>query len=88
MTEVEFYQLLGTKVKEARESSGLNLTQLANKVGVDRALLYQFENTGKKVSAYRLSLILKALKFTTIEDLFDQDELQKKNSPLLSMASA
>jgi len=71
MTEKEFYISAGKKVKELREKAGFTQDEIATKTGIDRTLLSKFENTGKKISAFRLKQIFEAMGIS-ISELFDE----------------
>ena len=73
MTEREYYIWLGQRFKKMREDSGMNIAQLARKIGINGALLHQFENDGKKISAFRLDALLKAFGFPSIEDIVKKE---------------
>ena len=86
MTENEFYEKLGKKCRELREAKGITPSQMVKKTGVSRSMLYEFESTGKKISAFRLNKIMQVLDLPSIEDGF---EPQKKNTwTSISMAPA
>lgn len=80
MTEKEFYVWAGKKFRQMREEKSITQDELAEKTGIDRSLISKFENTGKKISAFRLKQLLEALGLS-LGDLSDE----KKNlyqSPL------
>ena len=72
MTEKEYYIHLGQKFKALRKKVGKTAEEVADKIGVDRALIAQFENNGKKISAYRINQLLKAFGFQTIEETIEE----------------
>jgi len=86
MTEQEFYEWLGKRLRELREKAGLKQKDLAEKAGMASTFLSRVENTGKKISVYQLNRLLKSMGFA-ITDL-TEDEDVKKNSLSLSMATA
>lgn len=77
MTETEYYVWLGQEFKSRRESLGLNAAQVARRAGFNRALLSQFENDGKRISAYRINQLLRVLGLSSIEDMI-KDSAKKK----------
>jgi transcriptional regulator with XRE-family HTH domain len=67
MNEKEFYIDAGKKIKELREKAGLTQDDIAVKTGIDRTLISKFENTGKKISAFRLKQIIEAIGISASE---------------------
>ena len=80
MEEKEFYRIAGKRVKELRERQNITQEELSAKTGIDQSIISKFENTGKKISAFRLKQILEAMGCT----LGDLATKKKKtwNSPL------
>lgn len=85
MNEKEFYQWFGKQFQKYRESKGLKQKDVAEAADMASTELSRFENRGKKISAYKILRLLKAVG-STMEELMG--ESQKKNSLLLSMATA
>lgn len=81
-TEKEFYQWLGQQFKARREQKGLKQKEVADKAEISQGDLSKFENKGKKLSAYRLILLLKAIS-VSMDDLVG--DVEKKNSRLRLM---
>ena len=84
MTEQEFYQWLGKRIRELREKAGIKKKDLAEKLGVTATFLSNIENKGQKISAYQITRLLKVMGLSQ-GDLFDEEG--KKNSRSLSMAT-
>ena len=61
MTEQEYYKKLGEDVKALRESKGMKKVELAEKMDIQSSILSEFENEGKKLSAYRIHQIMEIL---------------------------
>lgn len=61
MTEQEYYKKLGEDVKALRESKGMKKVELAEKMEIQSSILSEFENEGKKLSAYRINQIMEIL---------------------------
>lgn len=61
MTEKEFYVLAGKRLKEIRADKGITQEELSQKTGIDRTLISKFENTGKKISMFRVKQLLDAM---------------------------
>ena len=61
MTEQEYYKKLGEDIKALRESKGVKKIDLAEKMGVKSSILSEFENEGKKISAFRINQIMEIL---------------------------
>ena len=74
MEEQEFYTKLGERCKELREAAGITPGQMVKKTGLSRSLLYEFETTGKKISAFRLNKVLKTLGLSNIEDALQPEK--------------
>jgi transcriptional regulator with XRE-family HTH domain len=83
MQEKEFYRDLGDKYRQLRESKGIKQIDAAKKAGISSGDLSKFEKSGKKLSAYRIKLLLSAID-SSIAELFEADE--KKKSLRLSFA--
>lgn len=77
MDEKEFYTKLGAKCKELREELNVSFSDMLSKTGLSRGLLYDFENKGKRISAYRLNKVMQVLGLDPIEEIF-----QKKNTEI------
>lgn len=80
MTEKEFYVQIGKRCKQVREEKDISPSQMVKKSGVARSMLYEFESSGKKISAWNLNKILKVLELGSIDDLF----VPKKKTPSTS----
>lgn len=78
MTEQEFYKQLGQKCKELREKAGIQPKDMIKLTGISRSLLYEFENKGKKISAFRLNKIMEALKIPSILHSYVHDSTHYK----------
>jgi transcriptional regulator with XRE-family HTH domain len=76
MTEKEFYQYVGRRLRELREKAGIKQKELAQKLGISPSVLSEAEKGGEKLSAYRINQILGALGYSQ-SDLFDDEK--KKN---------
>lgn len=74
MTEKEFYVQLGQRCKQVREDKGISPSQMVKKSGVARSMLYEFETSGKKISAWNINKILKVLELGSIDDLFEPEK--------------
>ena len=62
MTEKDFYEKIGLKIRELRKKSGLTQQQLAAKVGLTQPDLSALENRGEKIrSAEKINEILSCL---------------------------
>lgn len=72
MTEKEYYIYLGQKFKALRKKVGKTAEEVADEIGVARALITQFENNGKKISAYRINQLLKVFGFQAIEEIIEE----------------
>lgn len=83
MTEKEFYDWLGRRLRELRERVGLKQKELAEKIDLSAQFVSNVENRGQKISAYQLNRILEAMGLSQA-DLIESSE--KKNLPSLSMA--
>lgn len=84
MNEQEFYLWIGKRIRDLREKAGMKKKDLAEKIGISPTFLSNVENDGKKISAFQINRILKALGLTQ-SDLMDDEG--KKNSRLPSMAT-
>lgn len=87
MNEKEFYIQAGKRMKELRERKRISQAELSHKTGIDQSLISKFENSGKKISAYRLKQLLEAMDYT-LADLVHEDTKKNFNPPILSMALA
>lgn len=83
MEEKDFYKWLGSQFQTKREQKGLKQKEVAEKAGIAQGELSRFENTGKKLSAYRILRLLKAIESSMDEIL---GETEKKNLRLRSTA--
>lgn len=81
MTEAEYYKKLGEKFKALRKKTGRTTAEVADKIGVNRALLAQFENNGKKLSAYRIDQLLDVFGLSSIQDLVDNSQKKTQYHP-------
>ena len=79
--EKEYYQYLGKRFKALRRKVGKTAEEVAEQIGVDQALIYQFENNGKKISAYRLNQLLRLFGFQTADEILDSALLKKRSNP-------
>jgi len=84
MTEKDFYMQLGRRCKQLREAKEISPSQMVKKSGVARSMLYEFENNGKKMSAWNLNKILKVLEMSSIEELFQPQKKTLSTSVSLS----
>ena len=73
MTEKEFYQLIGQRLRELREKKGLKQKEIAEASGVNASFLSKVENAGKKISAYQINRILEVMGYSQ-GDLFGDSE--------------
>jgi len=85
LNEKEFYTWLGQKYQTIREQKGLKQKDAAEVAGIAQGDLSKFENRGKKLSAYRILLLLKAVG-VTMDDIIGEPE--KKNSLSRLMVTA
>lgn len=81
--EKEFYKWFGDQFRALREQKGLKQNEVAKTAGLAPTDLSKFEKYGKKLSAYRVLRLLKAID-ATMDDLIG--DASKKNSLLLSPA--
>ena len=82
--EKEYYIQLGQQFKKLRKRVGKTIEEVADSIGVKVALIAQFENNGKKISAYRLNQLMQVFGFKTIEETIleankEDEELKKKS---------
>lgn len=82
LDEKEFYQWLGKEYQSLRERRGMKQKEVAQIAGIYPTELSRFETTGKKISAYKILRLLKAIN-SSMEEILG--EAEKKNLPLLSM---
>lgn len=83
MNEKDFYKWFGKEFQAMRERKGLKQKDVAKIADIRATTLSMFENSGKKISAYRILRLLKAIE-SSMEEILGETE--KKNLPLLSMA--
>ena len=76
MTEKEFYQLIGQRIRELREKKGLKQKEIAEASGMNASFLSKVENAGKKISAFQINRILEAMGYSQ-GDLFEDAEKKK-----------
>ena len=86
MTEKEFYQLIGQRLRELRKKKGLKQKEIAEASGVNASFLSKVENVGKKISAYQINKILEAMGYSQ-GDLFGTDEKKRFRLRLTGMKS-
>ena len=82
MQEKEYYLDLGRKFKILRKRVGKTTEEVAEEIGVDRAMIAQFENYGKKISAYRINQLFKVFGFEPIETNLDEVLSGQKKNPI------
>lgn len=75
--EKEYYLDLGRKFKTLRKRVGKTTEEVAEEIGVDRAMIAQFENYGKKISAYRINQLFQVFGFAPIETNLDEVMFQE-----------
>ena len=80
--EKEYYLDLGRKFKTLRKRVGKTTEEVAEEIGVDRAMIAQFENYGKKISAYRINQLFQAFGFEPIETNLDEVLSGQKKNPI------
>lgn len=80
--EKEYYLDLGRKFKTLRKRVGKTTEEVAEEIGVDRAMIAQFENYGKKISAYRINQLLQVFGFAPIETNLDDVLTGEKKNPI------
>ena len=80
--EKEYYLDLGRKFKTLRKRVGKTTEEVAEEIGVDRAMIAQFENYGKKISAYRINQLFQVFGFAPIETNLDDVLSGEKKSHL------
>lgn len=61
MEEKDFYKWLGSQFQTKREQKGFKQKEVAEKAEIAQGELSKFENKGKKLSAYRVLRLLKAI---------------------------
>ena len=76
MDEKDFYKWLGSQFQTKREQKGLKQKEVAEMAEIAQGELSKFENKGKKLSAYRILRLLKAIN-TSMEEILG--EAEKKN---------
>lgn len=76
MNEKDFYIWAGKRVKEMRNLVGITQDELSQKTGIDRTLISKFENSGKKISMFRVKQILEAMGYS----LADIEHLPEKKT--------
>lgn len=64
MNEQEFYLWIGKRIRDLREKAGMKKKDLAEKIGISPTFLSNVEIDGKKISAFQINRILKALGLT------------------------
>lgn len=74
MNEKDFYKWFGKEFQIIRERKGLKQKDVAVQAEVDPTELSRFENTGKKISAYKILRLLKAINATTEEILGETEK--------------
>lgn len=79
MTEQEFFQNIGKKLKKLRKDGGLTQQEIAEKAGIYRGDLATFENKGERIKS--ADIIRRIVEATghTMADLFI-DASEKKTS--------
>ena len=80
--EKEYYLDLGRKFKTLRKRVGKTTEEVAEEIGVDRAMIAQFENYGKKISAYRINQLFQVFGFAPIETNLDDVLSGEKKNPI------
>lgn len=84
MTEKEFYIWAGKRHKEIRESKHITQDELAQMTKFDRSVISRFENSGKKISTFRMKQLLEAMG-CTLSDLSPESEpTPEKKTPSTS----
>ena len=83
--EVEFYSRLEQQCKSLRDIKGISVDEVIKVTGMSRSLLYEFEMSGKKVSAFRLNKLMKLLGLPNIEDVVYNGE-KKDSQPMGAVA--
>jgi len=58
MNEDTFYKEWGKEIAALRERAGMKKKELAEKIGVTPSMISDFENGGKKLSAWRINQCL------------------------------
>lgn len=77
MTENEFYQWLGSKIREFRKTAKMTLDEVGERAGVYSQDLSKFEKYGDKIkSAYTIKTIVEATGHT-MEDLYSSKKKRK-----------
>lgn len=56
-TDKEYYAKIGSKIAEIRESKGMTLSQLAEKIGVSESSMSRYERGGSKMDLPTIELI-------------------------------
>ena len=74
MTEIQFVEWIGNRIKEIRTGIGMSQQEVADKAECNRAFIAKVEN-GKKVSTFRLKKIMEAMGLD-LPDLFNETNEQ------------
>lgn len=61
MTEKQFFVWAGERYKKMREHEDVSQSEVSRITGIDRSIISKFENTGKKISTFRLKQLLEAI---------------------------
>lgn len=85
MTEKEFYIEAGKKFKELRESKHITQDKLSHITGFDRSVISRFENSGKKISTFRMKQLLEAIDCTLADLEPDNQPTPEKKTPSISL---
>lgn len=78
MNEKEFYMEIGQRFREIRESKDIKLVEAAKVANLDAGELSRFERQGKKLSAFKIALLLKCVE-TSLEELTGEVSKKKRN---------
>mgnify|MGYP003591327069 CR=1 FL=1 len=73
MNEKDFYKWFGKEFQGLREKRGLKQKDVADIAGIASTELSRFENTGKKISAYKILRLLKAIE-SSMEEILGETE--------------
>jgi transcriptional regulator with XRE-family HTH domain len=74
MNEKDFYKWLGSQFQTKREQKGLKQKEVAEKAEIAQGELSKFENKGKKLSAYRVLRLLRAIE-CSMDDLLGETDI-------------
>lgn len=83
MTEKDFYVKIGQQYRIIRESKDIKLVEAAKLAELDAGELSRFERQGKKLSAFKIALLLKAINVSL--ECLTGEESEKKTRLTLKL---